>query len=155
MKNNGLIIGVVIILIAVVLIGGLTAYILSNNTTSNSNTNTNLPYSNTQPSTNTETNANPPVTNASANPTTSTPKTYDVEIKNFAFSPSSLTIKKGDSVRWTNRDSVEHTATSDNNAFDSSLLSNDESFTFTFNEAGEFSYHCTPHPYMKAKIIVE
>src|SRR3989344_3524102 len=123
MKNSGLIVDIAIVLIAVVLIGGLTAYILANNTT------------------NTE--------------TLSTPKTYDIEIKDFAFTSSSLTIKKGDSVRWTNRDSVDHTATADNNAFDSPLLSDDESFTFTFNNAGEFSYYCKPHPYMKAKIIVE
>src|SRR3989344_6112658 len=126
MKNSGLII---IVIIALIIVGGLAYYFLSMNSLSDIN---NI-----------------------ITETTSTPKTYDVEIKNFAFSPSSLTIKKGDSIRWTNRDSVDHTATSDNNAFDSPLLSDDESFTFTFNNAGEFSYYCKPHPYMKAKIIVE
>ena len=148
MKNKPLIIGIIIVLIAVVLIGGLTAYILANNVTTNNNENTNS-YPNTaiQPPANTNTGIN-----ASISPT---PKTYDVEIENFAFNPSSLTIKKGDSIRWTNRDSVDHTATADNGAFNSPLLSDDENFTFTFNEAGEFSYYCVPHPYMKAKIIVE
>ncbi|MBS3092067.1 cupredoxin family copper-binding protein [Candidatus Pacearchaeota archaeon] len=152
MKNSGLII---IVIIALIIVGGLAYYFLSMNSLSDiNNTNTNQPSSNNQPSTNTETN-NQPESNNIITETTSTPKTYDVEIKNFAFSPSSLTIKKGDSIRWTNRDSVDHTATSDNNAFDSPLLSDDESFTFTFNNAGEFSYYCKPHPYMKAKIIVE
>ena len=142
MKNSGLII---IVIIALIIVGGLAYYFLSMNSLSDiNNTNTNQPSSNNQPE-----------SNNIITETTSTPKTYDVEIKNFAFSPSSLTIKKGDSIRWTNRDSVDHTATSDNNAFDSPLLSDDESFTFTFNNAGEFSYYCKPHPYMKAKIIVE
>src|SRR3989344_8698310 len=38
---------------------------------------------------------------------------YMINIANFAFSPSSLTIKVGDSVTWTNRDSSAHTVTSD------------------------------------------
>jgi len=151
MKNRGLIVGIVIVLIAVVLIGGLTFYILATKTSIKlNNINNNPPSSNTQPSTNT----NPPETNNTNTEISSTPKTYDVEIKDFAFSPSTLTIKKGDSVKWTNKDSVRHTATSDDGVFDSPLLSDGESFTFTFNEAGEFLYHCRPHPYMRARIIV-
>ena len=97
----------------------------------------------------------------SDNPTTittepGTPKTYNLEIKNFAFSPSSLTIKKGDKIIWTNQDSVSHTVTSDSgNELDSKLLPKGETYSHAFNTAGTYDYHCTPHPYMKAKIIVE
>ncbi|MBI5884560.1 hypothetical protein HZB89_00510, partial [archaeon] len=41
-------------------------------------------------------------------------KTLEVSIQNYSFSPAELTIKKGDSVKWTNLDGVSHTATSDN-----------------------------------------
>ena len=74
----------------------------------------------------------------------------------FAFSPSGLTIKKGDSVVWTNQDSVGHTVTSDSGSeLDSELLSTGESYSYKFANAGIYEYHCTPHPSMKAKIIVE
>ena len=78
-----------------------------------------------------------------------------VSMQNFAFSPAEITIKKGDTVKWTNLDSVAHTVTSDDGEFDSGLLGQNASWSRTFNEAGTFEYHCTPHPYMKAKIIVE
>jgi hypothetical protein len=40
-------------------------------------------------------------------------------------------------------------------SWDSGLKSPGESFSFTFNEKGTFSYHCTPHPQMKGTVIVE
>ena len=142
MKNSVLI---TIVVITLIVVGGLAYYFLFNNSNTSTITN-NQPTSNTQPSTNNQ---------SATNPITSTPRTYDIEIKGFAFSPAILTIKKGDSVRWTNKDSMKHTATADNGKFDSKTLNKDQSFTFTFNEAGEYSYICSIHPYMKAKIIVE
>jgi len=83
-------------------------------------------------------------------------QTYEVKISNFAFSPSTITIKKGDTVKWTNLDSVRHTVTSNSGSeLNSELLSKTESYSRTFNQAGTYNYHCTPHPSMKAKIIVE
>ena len=78
-----------------------------------------------------------------------------VSMQNFAFGPAEITIKKGDTVKWKNLDSVAHTVTSDNGKFDSGMLSQNASWSRTFNEAGTFEYHCTPHPNMKAKIIVQ
>ena len=79
-----------------------------------------------------------------------------VEIKGFSFNPKEIRIKAGESVTWTNGDSVKHTVTSDSGSeLDSALLSEGETYSHTFNEAGTFDYHCTPHPSMKAKIIVE
>jgi|SRR3989338_1903429 len=86
---------------------------------------------------------------------TTTGKTYTISIQNFAFSPAEITIKKGDTIKWINLDSVGHTATSDTGEFDSGLLGNNAQWSRTFNDLGEFTYHCTPHSYMKAKIIVE
>ena len=78
-----------------------------------------------------------------------------VEIKNFAFGPKSLTIKKGTGVTFTNQDSVKHSATADDGSFDTGLLAKGESASVTFDEVGVYTYHCTPHPNMKATIIVE
>ena len=78
-----------------------------------------------------------------------------VEIKDFAFSPATLTVKVGDTVTWTNQDSVGHSATADDGSFDTGILAQGESNTVTFTEAGTFAYHCTPHPNMTAMIVVE
>lgn len=83
-------------------------------------------------------------------------KNYDLQIKDFAFSNNELRIKKGDSVTWTNLDTAGHTITSDSGEeLNSKLLSRNENYQHTFNEAGIFNYHCTPHPYMKGTIVVE
>ena len=83
-------------------------------------------------------------------------ETKNIEIKGFAFSSATLTISKGDTVKWTNMDSVRHTVTSDSEGeLDSMLLSQGQSYSHAFNEAGTYSYHCTPHPNMKGKIIVQ
>lgn len=80
-------------------------------------------------------------------------KTVKVNIVNFAFNPSVVSINKGDTVIWTNSDKVGHTAIG--SAFDSGLLSKGAAFKFTFNTADTFDYICTPHPYMKGQIIVK
>jgi len=88
--------------------------------------------------------------------TASSVNEHDIEIQGFAFSQSELTIKKGETVTWTNLDEISHTVTSDEDAvFESPLLKKGQSFSHTFTEAGVYSYHCSPHPNMEAKIIVE
>ncbi len=78
--------------------------------------------------------------------------TNNVEIKGFAFNPESITVSKGTSITWTNRDSAPHTVTG--TAFGSETLNQDQSFSYTFNEAGTFEYACKIHPNMKGKVIV-
>jgi plastocyanin len=77
-----------------------------------------------------------------------------VEIKNFAFNPSTLTAKVGDTVTWTNSDSTAHTVTWDDGSVDSGNLAQGATFKHTFDKAGTFSYHCKIHPNMKATITV-
>ncbi len=82
--------------------------------------------------------------------------TVNVSITNFAYSPAELRITQGTTVVWTNDDSVGHTVTSESGTeLDSVLFSKGQTFSHTFNTAGEFNYLCTPHPWMKGKIIVE
>jgi plastocyanin len=79
-----------------------------------------------------------------------------VTIKNFAFDPTELNINMGDTVTWTNDDSVPHTATQkpSGSGFQSGTLSPGDSFSFAFEEAGEFDYFCEFHGNMAGKIIV-
>ncbi len=78
-----------------------------------------------------------------------------VAIQNFAFSPDPVTVNVGDSVTWTNNDNVPHTATADDDSFDTGNLDNGGSDSITFNTAGEFPYHCEVHPEMTGTVIVQ
>jgi plastocyanin len=61
----------------------------------------------------------------------------------------------GTTVTWTNLDSTVHTVTSGTGAFDSGALGQNATFSYTFNSRGTFNYHCTLHPFMTGKVIVE
>jgi plastocyanin len=82
-----------------------------------------------------------------------------VNIKTFAFQPNPLKVKTGATVTWNNDDDILHTVTSGTRGkadgmFDSKLDGPDATATFTFTEAGTFSYHCTIHPGMDATVVV-
>jgi plastocyanin len=94
---------------------------------------------------------------APAAPTTSAAGGNTVIIKNFAFDPSSLTVKSGTGVTWTNQDGATHTIVSDTGspvAFSSGSLASGASYSFTFTQPGTYTYHCSIHPSMKGSIIV-
>lgn len=98
----------------------------------------------------------PKTSSPAANPAPASPTTHAVTIRDFSFSPSTLTIKKGDTIVWTNKDSAPHTVTWDVAGQQSSgTLKSGETFSFTFNSAGTFSYHCAFHPSMKGKIVAQ
>jgi plastocyanin len=81
-----------------------------------------------------------------------------VAIKNFAFEPSSLTVKTGTMVTWVNNDGVPHALASDAGspaAFSSDSLSTGASYSFTFSQSGMYSYHCSIHPSMKGTVMVQ
>lgn len=80
-----------------------------------------------------------------------------VEIKGYAFTPASITVKAGTTVTWTNQDDVRHDVMTDTEGKgpSSELLAKGESYSFTFTEPGTYTYHCSPHPYMKGTVIVE
>ena len=78
-----------------------------------------------------------------------------VVMKNFDFSPMSLTIKVGSSVTWKNLDGEPHTVTSVDGLFRSGALDQNDSFTFKFDKPGTYKYLCSIHPRMMAAIIVK
>ncbi len=82
--------------------------------------------------------------------------TYNIEISNFAFNPSEIRIKRGETVIWINKDSAPHTVTSDSGTeINSPQLSNGQVYSHSFSNTGTFNYYCSVHPSMKAKVIVE
>jgi plastocyanin len=73
----------------------------------------------------------------------------------FGFSPSSMSIKAGTTVTWTDKTGAPHTVTSDAGdpaSFNGSLSGNGATFSFTFTMPGTYTYHCNIHPYMTATI---
>ena len=78
-----------------------------------------------------------------------------VEIRDFAFSPAKITVKKGTQVRWVNKDSVAHTVTGSHGGPDSPALEKDKEYAYTFNETGVFDYRCKPHPVMQGAVQVK
>lgn len=80
----------------------------------------------------------------------------NIEIGGFAFNPSTLTIKTGETVTWSNMDPVSHTITSDSGSeLNSAPIPNGQTYSHTFNTVGTYSYHCSIHTSMKGQIIVE
>jgi plastocyanin len=81
-----------------------------------------------------------------------------VAIKDFAFSPANITVKAGSTVTWTNQDSTTHTVTADtssSDAPDSGNIAPGKSYSFTFQKAGTYMYHCALHPNMVGMVTVQ
>ena len=79
----------------------------------------------------------------------------EVRIENFAFAPQELTVPIGATVTWLNRDDIPHSVVDKNKAFRSKALDTNNSFSFTFANAGTYDYFCGLHPHMTGKIIVK
>src|ERR1700737_1194944 len=78
-----------------------------------------------------------------------------VEIDNFTFAPSTLTVKAGTNVTWRNEDDIRHTVASSPRLFKWKGLDTDDSFSFTSRDAGSYEYFCSLHPHMKGTIVVD
>ena len=71
-----------------------------------------------------------------------------------SFSSNPVKVKVGEIVTWINDDSGRHTVTSKDGVFDSGMMGKGQSFSFTFDKAGEYSYHCEPHAGMVGTVVV-
>lgn len=88
----------------------------------------------------------------------SVPGSTVVAIKNFAFAPAEVRIRVGGTVTWVNCETEgteSHTSTADQGEWSSPLLASGDVFSHTFTQAGQYTYHCTPHPSMTAAVVVE
>lgn len=93
-----------------------------------------------------------------SSPVTSTAPTAAnaVSVKNFAFSPDAITVKKGAVVTWTNNDATTHTITETDGQTgpSSGNLESGKSYSFTYSTVGTFHYHCAIHSEMTGTVTV-
>ena len=79
-----------------------------------------------------------------------------VSMKDIKFDPETLKVKAGQTVTWTNDDSVGHDVTGDDfKSGDPGGLQSGDTFQHTFKKAGTFDYVCSVHPGMKGSVQVK
>jgi plastocyanin len=81
--------------------------------------------------------------------------TNSVAIKNYLYGPETATVKAGDTVTWTNQDSVHHTVTTDSGDGPKSAdMNQGQTYSYAFKTAGTYKYHCEIHPSMHGTVTV-
>lgn len=127
--------------------------------------------------------SSPNTATSTPSPASSTPSTSSSEpaeassgaqvaIEDFAFAPKRIKVSAGDAVTWTNKDDILHTVTSGrgqkqgvpgvtenkdakpDGMFDQEV-DFEETFEFTFDDAGTYAYFCAIHPGMVGTLVVE
>ncbi|MGH8972140.1 MAG: plastocyanin/azurin family copper-binding protein [Acidimicrobiia bacterium] len=77
-----------------------------------------------------------------------------VALERSRFEPARVSVPAGETVVWTNNDSVGHTVTADDGSFDShpscgsiggTCMTRGQTFQTTFSKPGTFPYHCRVH----------
>src|ERR1700722_867577 len=86
---------------------------------------------------------------------TDSPSIPQILIKDFMFTPVSLTVKVGTTVTWANKDDEPHTVVSDTGLFRSGAVDTNEAFTFKFDKPGTYHFTCSIHPRMVGTIVVQ
>ena len=79
----------------------------------------------------------------------------EVDMAAMKFARETVTISAGQAVRWTNRDPVEHSVTFDGAEQGSPIIPPNGSYVHRFERPGTYTYHCTPHPFMKGVVVVK
>jgi plastocyanin len=82
------------------------------------------------------------------------PPANEVWISGSTFNPSSISVALNTTIKWTNKDGIAHTVTSDAGLFDSGNMNSNSTFSHQFTTAGSFNYHCTYHSMMIGTVIV-
>ena len=80
--------------------------------------------------------------------------THTVVIEGVRFEPEALTIARGDTVTWINKDPFPHNVTA-KGAFESHDISTGKSWKYTARKAGTYAYVCTLHPNMQGTLTVK
>ena len=91
---------------------------------------------------------------AAADASAAKPATHRVVIDGLKYEPETLTVRRGDTIVWTNKDPFPHTVTAPGK-FDSHDIAADGSWKYVARAAGEYAYICTLHPNMKGTLRVE
>lgn len=95
----------------------------------------------------------PPVVGTRASPAAGM-DTLHVAIEALEYAPARIEVEAGTTVVWTNRDPLVHTVTADDGTWGSPDIEPGEQWAHTFVEAGEYPFHCAPHPFMKGVVVV-
>ena len=77
-----------------------------------------------------------------------------VKIVEFVYDPDPVTVQVGGKVIWQNEDTAPHTATADDDSFDTGTLERGKIKSETFKRAGTFTYFCEIHPTMHGTVEV-
>lgn len=134
----------IVLIVIIVLVVGVGILLYSNSQNNNSSTNN---------SSSSSISSDTSLLNISSSSSQSSSKS-SILITNRLFSPSSITVPVGTTVTWTNQDSYSHNIVENTGAFNSGLLSNGSTFSYTFTSAGTFNYNCSIHPDMTGSIVV-
>lgn len=78
-----------------------------------------------------------------------------IVMKDFKFTPMSLTVKAGTTVTWANKDDEPHTVMSDSGLFRSGAIDTDGTFSFRFDRPGTYHFICSIHPQMVGTLVVQ
>jgi plastocyanin len=78
-----------------------------------------------------------------------------ISIRDFAFSPTAITITVGTTVKWKNLDGEPHTIRGVDADFRSDPLDQNDSFAHTFEKPGTYHYVCSIHPQMTGTVVVK
>ena len=80
----------------------------------------------------------------------------EIGIDNFAFTPATLTVKRGTKIVWINDDDVPHLIVNVEGKFaPSKVLDTNQRFSATLTAPGTYRYFCSLHPQMQGKIVIE
>jgi plastocyanin len=82
-------------------------------------------------------------------------ETSSAAIEDFVYRPARLEVSAGTTVHWSNAGQVVHTVTAEDGSFDSGEIEPGQRGSITFSRPGTYSYHCTPHPFMKGVVVVK
>jgi plastocyanin len=80
---------------------------------------------------------------------------HTVVIENMVYTPAELTVNKGDTVVWVNKDFFPHTVTAENSSYNSKDIAAGKSWKYVVKRSGDSKYKCSYHPTMHGRLIVK
>jgi len=79
---------------------------------------------------------------------------HTVIIEGMRFHPEKIVVRRGERIKWINKDPFPHTVTAAGGRFDSGTIAPDGSWTYAAGKSGKYDYSCTFHPTMKGSVVV-
>jgi plastocyanin len=82
------------------------------------------------------------------------PDAVPASIYRNAYVETRIVVPVGTTIEWLNSDRVVHTVTADDASWDSGAIRPGERWRASFHEPGLYTFHCGPHPFMRAVVVV-